>query len=341
MYSKVMRGLICVLTLAVASTSWALPQYTWSVVTPIASEIVGPTTRIIDFSRSGAVAYKYEGEATVQYWNGSKFTQFTRLENLQSNSAGEIVTRSWFRRSLNGPEEKIPLWNGRGASIRGITENGEIYGGFVASDPIYELSSVPFIYNIRTGALTIPERPVEHTEPNGSIARMDDQGRYVIAGWSIWRGDPTRGTLVDPRGNCRFPLIGFDQVHMNGIGGAITETTAKGRYCFAGTIMELPGLGAKSISDDLIVPWWDFHSGEDLSLHQIVGNDYVKYKIHDVTLGLPADMRVNHGYIRPDGAIAAFGRRDGQYYLLQFTPVPEPATLTALAIGCLVLRRRK
>jgi len=334
-----LRGLHCLSVLGVVASVYAVPQYKWSIMTPLKPEDSGPLALMRDCNPDGTLNYGYD-PSIQRYWDGTKITRFTDARGFQSNSAGEMVTNVWFRRSLNSPEERIPLWNGRGGLIQGITENGDVYGGYGTSDPIYGYTAIPFIYNIRTGQLTIVERPVEHTEPNGSIAKMDDHGRYVIAGWGIWKGDATRGTLVDPRGNSRLLLGGFEPLRMNGIGGAIAVTTVKGRYAFAGSVRELPLLQADSISDDLIIPFWDFGYGEDLSLHQIVGNDYVKYMIHDVTPGLPSDMRVNHGITRPDGTIAAFGERNGQYYILQFTPVPEPASLIAVGIGCLALRRR-
>jgi len=139
----------------------------------------------------------------------------------------------------------------------------------------------------------------------------------------------------------KIPLDNDITVMMNGVGAVISaRDPVLPTYSKNGAFKSLDWNPGYSFSNDDIIPVQFAPGIPTLELWQIDGKSYKQYKIHDVTPSLPSDFKVYHAHIRPDGAMAAMAERNGQYYLLKFTPVPEPTTMLALGVGAMAMLRR-
>ncbi|MCK4999120.1 MAG: hypothetical protein KAS23_06285 [Anaerohalosphaera sp.] len=366
-------NIITIILLAAITTTAVLadiPQYN---IIPLSKLTDNPNevTNVWSINDAGQIvgmsqAYEYDNGTPILYRPGEYDNAVDLMPNQRNtgtirpvnNNYGQIIGT---RMTLNNSDFVVVaiLFDESGQGNNIVIEMPD----FLESRPLStnDLGQIPG--STQAGALinsTLPYTMTEFALPQGhnaaSAYAVNNSGQAV--GWASWQSDPTQHAALFEQGRtiCLGTLGGQESIafSVNNFGqivGAATDasgrriatvfdSTGQGNNIPIGTIGH-EGSVAFSINDNGWVIGMTSNSSffPDGGTFLFDGNEAIDLQS---CISLDLDWNIEQVWdINNLNQIIGWGYLDGQQRAFLMTPVPEPATLTILAIGTLLIRRRR
>lgn len=336
----------------ISKLAWGAPDYRLRFLTELPAAF-----NLTSFTTGGTITGTQNGPRSFIYQAGRIYESIEVWPNafgssMLANDMGQYVSERerLYATSLGGELKLIPPddWH-QFAVAHHLTESGWMVGAS-EMNIFGEPSEVGYIFNLKTGqrrTLNPGTDLAGNLLVNSRLCAGNEHGRY--AGLLLEERADSRGQVYT-WANGKYTLLGelreetsTDELEVNNAGHVAWSNLRGQVKIWDGTTTQvwnnLNFFELEGMADDKTLAYTRLSGvgGPEVG----VFTNGIAYRLQDITQNLPTGMQIRSIRMRYDGVMAGHCQWQGKDYLVQFTPVPEPASSVAIGLGCLALRRRR